>query len=204
MIGDGFGLRRVERKQILIFQQHKGFFGNLEGNFLMCSCAQQGWRRGICGWRRRWIVNQIQFKHHVEMPAHFIVQNGHGEFAGLQPFQKRIGQIILVVVLPGPHFDVHAIECCQIGVMHTAPVGNDGAFEPPFMLENFIQQTFVLAAMLAVDLVVSSHDGHHARLLYRSAKCRQINLAQCAFVYDFIDRAALIFLAVRGEMFDTG
>ena len=149
-------------------------------------------------------MNQIQFEHHLEVSAHFIVQNGHRKLAGLQPFQKRIGQIILVVVLPRPHFNVHAIECGQIGVMHAAPVGNDGAFEPPFILENFIQQTFVLAAMLAVDLIISSHDSHHARLLHRSAKCRQVNLAQRAFVYDFIDRAALIFLAVRGEMFDTG
>ena len=102
------------------------------------------------------------------------------------------------------HFDVHAVERGQIGVMHAAPVGHDEAFESPFILENFIEQIVVFTTVLAAEQVVGAHEGQHARLLHHRAKRRQVNLAQGALIHFHIDRIPLIFLAVRGKMFGAG
>ena len=185
--GDGFDPGRVQRQQVLILQQHKGFFGHLARGFLVRLGAQRALRLNIGDHRHGRVADQVQFEHHVKVAPDLVVQQGHGIFAGLQPFQKRIGQIIFVVGLRRPHFNVHAVRHRQVGVMHSAPVGHDQALESPFAFEDLVEQIIVFAAMLAAKLVVGAHDGQHARFLHRRAKCRQVKLAQSALVHLHID-----------------
>ena len=185
--GDGFDPGRVERQQVLILQQHKGFFGHLVRGFLMRPGAQRALRLNIGDHRHGWVADQVQFEHHVKIAPDLVVQQRHGIFAGLQPGQKRVGQIILVVGLLRPHFNVHAVRYRQVGVMHSAPVGHDKALESPFALENLVEQIIVFTAMLAAKLVVGAHDGQHARFLHARVKRRQIKLAQRALVHLHVD-----------------
>ena len=71
--------------------------------------------------------------------------------------------------------------------MHSAPIGHDQAFESPFVLEDFVEQIIVFAAMLAAKLVVGAHDGQHAGFPHRRVKRGQVKLAQSALVHLHVD-----------------
>ena len=84
--------------------------------------------------------------------------------------------------------------------MRSAPVGNDNSVETPFSLEDIVQKVLVMAGMLSLVKIISSHDRPCATFLHSSLECREINLVQRSVRKDCIILMPLGLLVVQSIM----
>ena len=86
-------------------------------------------------------------EYQTENAGSLVVYRRHRHFAILQHPEVRIGKVIIVIgkctfgcqtVGVRAHLDIQTVDGSFIGVVGTAPVGNDTAVELPVAFQNFV------------------------------------------------------------------
>ena len=80
------------------------------------------------------------------------------------------------------------------------PVGHDDALEPPIIAQDFGQQIVVAHRVLAIDLVVGSHDRPWVALADGNLKATQIDFTGSTLRDTLVDAGAVGLLRVHGEV----
>ena len=123
-----------------------------------------------------------------------------GQFAGLGGLQCRP----LAEVVSAGHVQVAAGSERRSPVVHGAPVGDHHAVKAPLVAEYVRQQAAAVAAIFAVHLVVRAHDRAGTALADGDLERRQVNLPQCALVYDAVGDEPLALLRICRIVLQAG
>ena len=102
------------------------------------------------------------------------------------------------------HFQIRTGLDCRHVIIRSAPVGDHKSVVIPVTAKDFLKQMHTLVGILAVDLVVGSHDRAWFRLINCHFKSGQIDLAQGALINDRVHRHAALLLGVDRKVLDTG
>ena len=197
----GFQVNGQEASFVL--QQHDALFANLPGGSVVFRRAHRA--EGLAG-------VHAGPEHEAQHTAHFVVQLLRRHLSLLDELQVRQGQIIVVVsirsavaqsVRPASELQIDAVGDGLTGIVYAAPVGDDRPVEAPLALQDFIQQTGVLAAMLAFVEVVGAHDGPGLPLLHGGLEGGQVNLVERAVVHDDVGVVAVHLVVIQRIVLDA-
>ena len=112
----------------------------------------------------------------------------------------RGDELVAVHAHRSGHLEAEAGVGGRGGVVDAVPVGDDEPVETPLVAQDVGQQSAVLGAVLAVELVVGAHDAPGVRLLDGPLEGPQVQLAQGAFVDPGVDGHALDLGVVGDEV----
>ena len=184
-----------------ILQQDDAFVTNLSGGGIMLVRAD-----GTI----RLVAVHGRAEDKAQDACGLVVDSRHGHFALFQHLQVGIGQEIVVVtkgtfrsqaVGVRTHLDIQSVDGSLVGVVRTAPVGNDHAVKTPVALQNLLEQQLMVAAVLAAEFIIRPHDGPCAPLLHGSLEGGQVEFVEGTVAGLHVDVSAPQFLIVQGKMF---
>ena len=139
-------------------------------------------------------------QHCIEQLIHAGIQIFHGERSVLHRFHQlsRRAEPGCRHLQIGSGFDSRHMIVCP------APVGDHKSVIVPVAAQDFLKQVHALVGVLAVDLIIGSHDCSGFRLVDRHFKSGQINLAQGALIYDRVHCHAALLLGVDRKVLNAG
>ena len=100
--------------------------------------------------------------------AHLVVKSLGAILAFLYSLDVRYGQVIVIISIlgalikaVGPRTELHvkSVLHCLIRVMSTSPVTYHHTVKLPVALQDFVESPLIVAIMLVLIDVVSTHDG---------------------------------------------
>ena len=151
-------------------------------------------------------------EYQAENAGSLVIYCRHRHFTIFQHLEIRVSKVIIVIgkytlgrqtVGVRTHFNIQTVDGSFIGVVGTAPVGNDTAVELPVIFQNLVQCEIVMAGVLAANLIVSAHNAPGTSFFYRSLECRQIDFMQSTVAKIHINMSAPQFLVVQRIVLDT-
>ncbi len=131
-----------------------------------------------------------------------VVDCAHRHLPTFQHLQIGIGEIVVVVaeialrgqtVGVGTHLYVQTVESGLLRVVGAAPVGDHDSVESPFIAQDVLEQTLVVAGVLTLIAVVGAHYAPHLAILHGLLEGRKIYLIERT-VADFDVNSAAPFL----------
>src|ERR1700722_11386800 len=92
-----------------------------------------------------------------------------------------------------------------IDVANSAAIGNNVSGEVPFLAQDSVQQAVIRAGRIAIDAVISAHNGSRTAFANGSFELGQISIAQVVLVHHHVYRVASGFgPAVNGIVLGGG
>ena len=166
-------------------KQYDGFFCSLPG-YLDVSLAADN---------VEWIITGLATLGKTDLLAQ------HTQHSVIDPIQRHLTIFNQLLELLGVdhgerHFDILAGQGGFPGITHAKDeIGHNKSLKPPVFFQDPGQQSVVLPAPLAVDTVISAHDGCHA-LIHGLFEVSQVDLVQRPRAHADIDAETGIFHGV--------
>ncbi len=171
----------LQRQQAVVLEQHHPLAGNAAHERVMrCRIERRPLRRLRC------------FEDDAQNPPHRFIQHGLIQRAALHRLHHRL----YPPRARAGHFEIEAAFQSRDTIVHRAPIGDDEAFQAPFLLEDFGEQMRLFRAIDAIDAVVGAHHRPGLRFLDRDLERGKVDLAEGALIHLSVDGHALIFLIV--------
>ena len=180
--------RSFQRKDLVcIFQKDHRFFCDAACFFMVFFYSKILWCAVVC-----------IFEDNVQDTFYSLIQNFFFQNAVFYSFHDQS----IICSIGTWHFQFQPGFQTFHTVIDGTPVRHYITFKSPVITENVCEKPFVFRSKSAVDLIVRAHKCIWLSFLYRSFKCREIDLAESSFICFRGIAHAVIFLIISCEMLD--
>ena len=198
-------LVKAERQHlILILKKNYSFLRHLAGNIIMLLRGKRAPRP---------VLGHSGPENKPEHPARLFVKFIGSHLAFTDEAAVRVGKTETVVSIHSPvgetvgtcsELHIETVVYALPGILDSAPVRNHHSVIAPFPFQDIIQKVLIMTAILALILIVGTHNGPGIAFLNCRLECRKIDFIKGTVIHNHIHAVTVSLLIVQGKMFYTG
>ena len=198
-------LVKAERQHlILILKKNYTFLRHLAGYVIMLLSGKRAPRP---------VLGHSGPENKPEHPARLFVKFIGSHLAFTDEAAVGIGKAETVVSVHSPvgesvgtcsELHIETVVNAFPGILDSTPVRNHDTVISPFSFQNIIQKVLIMTTILALILVVGTHNGPGIAFLNCRLEGRKVDFVKCTVIHNDIHTVAVSLLIVQGKMFYTG